>query len=142
MVGTKVGFAGLGAMGGALVLNALNAGFDLTVFDLREAATSESRSKGAHVAVSPRDLGESSDIIQLAVPDDLAVRAVVLGDDGILAGARRGSTILIHSTIHPKTATQLGEAAAARGVHVLDAQMTGGRAGAVDRTLLFMVGGD
>jgi 3-hydroxyisobutyrate dehydrogenase len=139
---TRVGFAGLGAMGSAMAANTLAAGFDLMVYDLSDEATHELAAKGAKVARSGRELGASSEIVELAVPDDAAVRAAVLSDDGILAGAQPGATIIIHSTIHPKTAHEVGARAKERGVHVLDCQMTGARTGALARNLLFMVGGD
>jgi 2-hydroxy-3-oxopropionate reductase len=139
---TAVGFAGLGAMGSAMAANTLAAGFDLTVYDLNPEATGELAAKGAKVAASGRELGETCEIVELAVPDDAAVIAAVLGDNGILAGARKGSTIVIHSTIHPRTAKRVGEEAAGKGVAVLDCQMTGARSGALARNLLFMVGGD
>jgi 3-hydroxyisobutyrate dehydrogenase len=132
-------------MGSALGANLLAAGFDLTVYDLRADAVAELVAKGARPAGSARELGEAAEIVELAVPDDAAVLAAVLGgdgEDGILAGARPGTTIVIHSTIHPRTAKAVGERAAERGVHVLDAQMTGARSGALARSLLFMVGGD
>jgi 3-hydroxyisobutyrate dehydrogenase-like beta-hydroxyacid dehydrogenase len=139
---TRVGFAGLGAMGSAMAANTLAAGFDLTVYDLDERATRELASEGAKVAHSGRELGAGSEIVELAVPDDAAVRAAIFSEDGILAGAPSGATIIIHSTIHPKTAIEVGERAKDRGVHVLDCQMTGARTGALARKLLFMVGGD
>ncbi len=139
---TAVGFVGLGAMGSAMAANALAAGFDLTVYDLNPEATRELATKGAKVAASGRELGERCEIVELAVPDDAAVIAAVLGENGILAGARTGATIVIHSTIHPRTAKRVGEEAAAKGVAVLDCQMTGARTGALARNLLFMVGGD
>jgi 2-hydroxy-3-oxopropionate reductase len=139
---TRVGFAGLGAMGSAMAANTLAAGFDLTVYDLRQEAIAELVAKGAKAARSGRELGEAAEIVELALPDDAAVRAAVLGDDGILAGAKSGATIVIHSTIHPDTAKLVVERAKARGVHVLDCQMTGARTGALARDLLFMVGGD
>jgi 2-hydroxy-3-oxopropionate reductase len=139
---TSVGFAGLGAMGSAMAANTLTAGFDLTVYDLRAEAMAELVAKGAKAARSGRELGESSEIVELALPDDAAVRAAVLGEYGILAGTKSGATIVIHSTIHPDTAKLVAERAKDRGVHVLDCQMTGARTGALARDLLFMVGGD
>jgi 3-hydroxyisobutyrate dehydrogenase len=129
-------------MGTPMAQNALAAGFDLTVFDPRAEATKELAERGAHVAASARELGSAAEVIQLAVPDDAAVKVAVLREDGILAGAKPGTTIVIHSTIHPSTAKEVGERAAAQGVDVLDAQMTGARTGAAARNLLFMVGGD
>jgi 3-hydroxyisobutyrate dehydrogenase-like beta-hydroxyacid dehydrogenase len=122
--------------------NALRAGFDLAVFDLREEAMRELAADGAKVTGSPRALAERSEIIQMAVPDDAAVLAATLGEDGLLAGARPDTIIAIHSTIHPRTAKEVGDQARARGIHVLDAQMTGARRGAESQSLLFMVGGD
>ncbi len=139
---TAVGFAGLGAMGSAMAANTLAAGFALTVYDLNPEATRELAAKGAKVAASGRELGETCEIVELAVPDDAAVIAAVLGENGILSGARKGATIVIHSTIHPRTAKRVGEEAAAKGVGVLDCQMTGARTGVLARNLLFMVGGD
>jgi len=139
---TRVGFAGLGTMGTPMASNALTAGFELTIYDPRPEATKELVDRGARAVASARELGESAEVIQLAVPDDAAVRAAVLAEDGILAGAKPGTTIVIHSTIHPRTAKEVGEQAAARGVAVLDAQMTGAQTGAKARSLLFMVGGD
>src|SRR5688500_18870642 len=95
VVATRVGFAGLGAMGSAMAANTLAAGFDLTVYDLDERATRELASEGAKIARSGRELGEGSEVVELAVPDDAAVRAAVLSDDGILAGAASGTTIVI-----------------------------------------------
>jgi 2-hydroxy-3-oxopropionate reductase len=125
-----------------MAANTLAAGFDLTVFDLREEAMAELVAKGAKAARSGRELGETAEIVELALPDDAAVRAAVLSDDGILAGTKSGATIVIHSTIHPSTAKLVAERAQERGVHVLDCQMTGARSGALARELLFMVGGD
>ncbi|HZT07697.1 MAG TPA: NAD(P)-dependent oxidoreductase [Chloroflexota bacterium] len=139
---TRVGFIGLGTMGTPMALNALAAGFELTVFDPRKEATEPLAARGAQVATSARELGVMADVIQLAVPDDAAVRAAVLGQDGLLAGAKPGTTVIIHSTIHPQTAKEVDARAATQGVHVLDAQMTGARTGAEARNLLFMVGGD
>lgn len=139
---TSVGFVGLGTMGTPMARNALRAGFDLTVFDLREEAMHELVAAGARAARSAREVATRAEIIQMAVPDDAAVLAAALGEDGILAGARPGTTIAIHSTIQPRTAVEVEARARERGVHVLDASMTGARRGAETQNLLFMVGGD
>lgn len=141
MTTLRVGFVGLGAMGRPMAENTLRAGHDLMVHDLRQAPEQELAAMGARVGSSGREVGAHGDVIQIAVPDDAQVEAAVLGEDGVLAGARPGAVIAIHSTIHPNTARRIGERAAQSGVHVLDAQMTGGQHGALDRALTFMVGG-
>jgi 3-hydroxyisobutyrate dehydrogenase-like beta-hydroxyacid dehydrogenase len=139
---TRVGFIGLGQMGKNLATNIQQAGFDLMVFDLRKEPLDELAKLGAKVAESPRDIADHSDIIALAVPDDKTVEDALVGEDGALDNARPGTLIAIHSTIHPKTAKKLAERGAARGVTLVDAQMSGGQEGAKAKTLCFMVGGD
>jgi 3-hydroxyisobutyrate dehydrogenase-like beta-hydroxyacid dehydrogenase len=139
---TTVGFVGLGTMGRAIAENDVRAGFDLTVYDLRDEPMRELEALGALRADSPRAVGAHADVVQLAVPDDAAVEAAVLGEDGVLAGAKAGTVIAIHSTIHWRTAQRIGEQARATGVEVLDAQMTGAQEGARTQSLTFMVGGD
>lgn len=139
---TKVGFIGLGTMGKPMATNILKAGFALTVYDLREEPVRELAMLGATPARSPREVAEQAEIIELAVPDDAAVEAAVLGTDGALSGAGEGSVIAVHSTIHPDTVRHIAELAKPKGVEVIDAQMSGGQAGAVAATLCFMVGGD
>ena len=139
---TRVGFVGLGTMGTPMASNALRAGFDLMVFDLEEASMHDLGSRGAKVASSAREVGAHSEVVELAVPDDAAVLAAVLGNDGVLAGAQPGTVIAIHSTIQPKTVHAVANSAKERGVDVLDVQMTGARQGAEGQKLLFMVGGD
>ncbi|HEY2989486.1 MAG TPA: NAD(P)-dependent oxidoreductase [Candidatus Binatia bacterium] len=138
----KVGFIGLGTMGSALAANALHAGFDLMVYDLREEPVNELVRLGAKAAGSAAEIGAHGEVIQTAVVDDAQTEAVALGANGILQRARPGSLIMIHSTIHPKTVRQIAAAAEAKGVGVVDAQMSGGQTGARARQLCFMVGGE
>jgi 3-hydroxyisobutyrate dehydrogenase-like beta-hydroxyacid dehydrogenase len=139
---TRVGFIGLGQMGKNIATNIQQAGFDLMVYDLREEPMAELGKLGAKIAESPRDIGEHSEIIALAVPDDRAVDAALAGGDGAFETAKAGTIVAIHSTIHPDTAKRLAEQAAGQGVTVIDAQMSGGQVGAKAKTLCFMVGGD
>lgn len=137
-----IGFIGLGTMGKPMATNLLRAGFDLTVYDVRPEPVAELAALGAKAASSSRELGEHAEIIELAVPDDKAVEAAVLAEDGALEGARPDSIIAIHSTVHPQTVKRVAERAGEKGVHVLDVQMSGGQEGASGRTLCFMAGGD
>lgn len=125
-----------------MAANIQKGGFDLAVYDLREEPVRELAALGARPARSCKELAEGAEIIELAVPDDAAVEAAVLGNDGALDGAREGSVIAVHSTIHPDTVRQIAELARPKGVEVIDAQMSGGQAGAAGATLCFMVGGD
>jgi 3-hydroxyisobutyrate dehydrogenase len=87
-------------------------------------------------------VAEAADVIGVCVPEDDHVRAVVSGPGGILEGAAPGTVIAVHSTILPETAEEVAEQAAAHGVAVLDACVTGGAARAAQKRLTYMVGGD
>jgi len=139
---TRVGFIGLGNIGKPMAVNVATAGFDLMVYDVREEPLTELAALGATVAHSPREIGAHGEIIELVVVDDAQVEAVTLGEGGVLSGAKPGSLIAIHSTVHPKTVRKIAELAKARGVDVIDAQVSGGERGAQAKTLCYMVGGD
>jgi len=137
----KVGFIGLGDIGEPMARNLCGA-YEVVVCDLRAEAVERLVDSGAKPAASPREVGERSDAVCVCVLDDASTRTVVAGPDGILSGARPGSIVAIHSTIHPETARELSAQAEPRGVQVIDAQMTGGRALAERKLLRFMVGGE
>jgi 2-hydroxy-3-oxopropionate reductase len=139
---TKIGYIGVGAIGRLLALNAIKAGFSLVVYDQRSEACDEFVRLGAEAAPSAKAVAESAEIVAIAVMNDAQVETVVLGKDGILDGARPGTTVLIHSTINPETAVKIGEIAKSKGVDVVDAPLSGGPEGATARTLLFMIGGE
>jgi 3-hydroxyisobutyrate dehydrogenase-like beta-hydroxyacid dehydrogenase len=138
----KVGFIGLGNMGKPLATNIVQAGFDLMVYDRREQPMKELAAVGAKTAASAAEVGKHGEVIGLAVVDDEQVEAVISGDGGILNGARPGTVIAVHSTIHPRTVRKLADIAKAKGIGVVDTQMSGGSAGAKNKTLCFMVGGE
>jgi 2-hydroxy-3-oxopropionate reductase len=138
----KIGFVGLGTMGKPIAMNIANAGFDLTVFDLRDDPCRELAALGAKVAASPRQIAENSDIVEIVVVDDDQTEEVVGGRDGLLDAARSGSVVAVHSTVLPQTVTRLAERCAARGVAMIDAPVSGGQQGARDKNLCYMVGGD
>lgn len=138
----RAGFIGLGNQGKPLAANLVAAGLETTVYDLADAPLAELAALGARAASSPRDVGTTSDVIGICVPEDEHVRAVLLGDDGVLAGAASGSIIAIHSSILPETATALAAEAAPRGIDVLDACVTGGAARAEQKQMTYLVGGD
>jgi 3-hydroxyisobutyrate dehydrogenase-like beta-hydroxyacid dehydrogenase len=139
---TRVGFIGLGNIGKPMAINVAQAGFDLMVYDLREEPLKELATLGAKVARSAREIGQHGEIIELVVVDDAQVEAVTLGEGGVLNGAKPGTVLAIHSTVHPKTIRKIAELAGAKGVGVIDAEVSGGERGAQAKTLCYMVGGD
>jgi 3-hydroxyisobutyrate dehydrogenase-like beta-hydroxyacid dehydrogenase len=140
----KIGFIGLGNMGEHMAVNIAKAGFDLTVYDVRPEPMQALQQLGAKVARSPQEVGEKCDIIQTIVVNDAQVEEVILGKDGggVLAGAKPGSVIVIHSTVHPKTCQRIAALARDKKVGVLDAAVSGAESGARAGTLSLMVGGD
>ena len=138
----RAGFVGLGSIGRPMARRLRGAGLATTVYDLVPSAIEELVAAGAAAASSPRAVAAASDVVGVCVRDDADVQAVVLGDDGLLAGAAAGSVIAIHSTILPRTVRELGATARARGVGLVDACVTGGPTGAEQGRLTYMVGGD
>jgi 3-hydroxyisobutyrate dehydrogenase len=133
------GFVGLGNIGRPMALRLADRPDGLWVCDVDATATAALESAGAKVAATPRELAEHARCISVMVRDDEQVRTVV---DGILAGAASGCVVLVHSTVHPDTITELVTRAAPHGVHVLDAPVSGGAPGAQQGRLAIMVGGD
>lgn len=138
----SVGYVGLGNMGKPIATNVVKAGFELTVFDIREEPLMDLAALDARVAGSPREVAAHSEMVELSLVDDAQVEAVSLGPDGLLSGAKPGMIIAIHSTIHPRTVKHVAEVARASGVRVVDATLSGGSSGARAHTLCYMVGGD
>jgi 3-hydroxyisobutyrate dehydrogenase len=137
----RAGFIGLGNIGQPMAERLVAAGIPTVVFDVAEAPLGALVAAGAARAASPRAVAEASDVVGVCVRDDAGVREVLTGSDGLLAGARAGSVIAIHSTVLPRTVVEMGTLAAARGVGLVDACITGGQAGARQGTLTYMVGG-
>jgi len=138
----KVGFIGLGEMGSPMAKNLLNKGFDLTVFDVRKEAVEELRELGARSSGSPQELAEASDVIISMVRDDAQTREIFHGNNGIWKGAKKGSIILLTSTIDPSHVRQLAAEGLEKRIKVLDTPVSGMRTGAEAGTLTVMVGGD
>ncbi len=138
----RVGFVGIGAMGGAMARRALVDGLEVAVFDLDQAACSALAGKGAEVVDSPRRLAERCDVVAIVVLNDEQVRSVVCGDDGLLAADQQALDILIHSTIHLPTLLEVEQRARARGFCLIDAGVSGHITGAERGQLAVMVGGD
>jgi len=138
----RVGFIGLGDMGGAMASNLAPKGFDARVYDLDPKPMQELAAAGAKPASSCREVGEHAEVLSVCVPADAHVEAVLLGEDGALAGMAAGSVVAIHSTVQPETIQRMAAAARERGVEVIDACVTGGRAPAMAGALTLLIGGE
>ncbi|MCB1738772.1 MAG: NAD(P)-dependent oxidoreductase [Gammaproteobacteria bacterium] len=138
----RIGFIGLGNMGGPMARNLLEAGFELTVLDLDAERVAALATRGARVASSPRELAEHSDVVCSVVMNDRQTREVMLGDDGVLAGAAAGTLVILHSTLSVATCQELGRLAAARGVDLIDAAVSGAAERSEQGSLTLMVGGE
>ena len=137
----RVGFIGLGNMGKPMARNLVKAGFVTTVLDLDPVPVAELVALGAAMANSPREVGERSDIICSVVMNDRQTLDVMLGGDGVLAGASAGALIILHSTIGVGTCEEVAEAAAAKGIAVIDAAVSGAEERSIAGTLSLMIGG-
>jgi 3-hydroxyisobutyrate dehydrogenase len=138
----RAGFVGLGNIGKPMAARLAPAGFETTIFDLDPEPVRELAEAGAKAAASPREVAAASDVVGVCVPEDAHVRAVLLGEEGLLAGAAPGLVVAVHSTILPATAIELQAACAERNATLLDACVTGGAARAAQGTLTYLVGGD
>jgi 3-hydroxyisobutyrate dehydrogenase len=138
----KVGFIGLGRIGKPMAVNILKAGFDLSVYDLRAEPVKELAELGAKAAHSLKEVAEEGNVIELAVVDDAQVEEALVGSDALVDGAAPGTVVVIHSTVLPDTVRRVAKIAAAKGVHVIDAPISGGETGARERSLCYMVGGE
>ena len=138
----KVGFIGLGTMGGSMAFNTIQGGHELVVHDIRRESATRHLEAGATWADSPREVAEVSDIVFTSLPGPTEVEAVFLGDDGILQGMSSGKVYFDLSTSTPNLIRRLHDTASGQGVQVLDAPVSGGPRGAESRNLAIWVGGD
>lgn len=139
---TRVGYIGLGDMGGAMAGNLAPKGFDACVYDLNPVVVEQVTDGGATAGASCREVGAHAEVLSVCVPADAHVEAVLLGEDGALDAMAKGSVVLIHSTVQPDTIEKMEAAAKARGIGLIDACVTGGRAAAEAGELTMLVGGD
>jgi 2-hydroxy-3-oxopropionate reductase len=139
---TKIGFIGLGIMGGPMASNLLTAGFEVVGFDLVPAALERLTADGGVVAASAAQAAAEADVVITMLPNHPQVETVALGAGGVLDSAKPGTLYIDMSSIRPETSRRLAEVGAERGIRVLDAPVSGGEKGAVDGVLSIMVGGD
>ncbi len=137
----KLGFIGVGNMGNPMANNLLKAGHTLQVHDVRPEAAANLLQDGAVWTESPEAAAYEAEAVYLSLPMPAHVEQVVLDADGVLAGMTKGKTIVDMSTNSPSVVQSLAEKCEARGVHFLDAPVSGGVRGARKGTLAIMVGG-
>jgi 3-hydroxyisobutyrate dehydrogenase len=135
-----VGVIGLGDMGGGIAHALVGAEVDVTVCDLREEATAPFR-EGARVAATPAALAAETDVVVVVVFSDAQVRAVLQGPDGVFAGARAGTVVVVVSTIPTASLLELRAAGAEHDVAVLDCGVSGGPDASAAGDLVCMIGG-
>ncbi len=138
---TKIGFIGLGIMGKPMSKNLLKAGYELVVFNRSKSSVDEVVAAGAEPASSPCEVAEKTKIIITMLPNSPDVQKVVLGENGVIEGAQKGSILIDMSSISPHVARDIAGKLSAKGVSMLDAPVSGGEPGAIQGTLAIMVGG-
>jgi 3-hydroxyisobutyrate dehydrogenase len=138
----RIGFIGLGNMGLPMVRNLLKAGHEVIAFDVVARALDAAVTAGARAARSAADATAAAELVMTMLPEGRHVREVYLGAGGVIAAAAEGVLLIDCSTIDVASARAVWQAAADRGLEMIDAPVSGGVAGAVNATLTFMVGGE
>jgi 2-hydroxy-3-oxopropionate reductase len=136
-----IGYIGLGLMGKSIARNLLKAGFPLVVHNRSRGAVAELVAEGAAEAFTPAEVAARTEVVFTNLPDTPDVEAVALGQGGVIEAARPGLIFVDNSTIQPAAARRIAAALGEKGVHCLDAPVSGGDIGARQGTLTIMVGG-
>jgi 3-hydroxyisobutyrate dehydrogenase len=139
---TRLGWIGTGVMGVSMCGHLIARGFSATVYNRTKAKAQPLFDKGAKWADSPKAVAESSDVVFSIVGFPADVREVILGDQGALAGSRAGMVLVDMTTSDPSLAVEIAERASAKGVHSVDAPVSGGDIGAREARLSIMIGGE
>ncbi len=137
----QIGFVGLGIMGKPMARNLMNAGYELTVYDIVGEAVEELATEGAKAASSSSEVAANTGKIITMLPDSADSERAILGPGGVLEGAKAGSVVIDMSSIAPSMSQKIFAACAEKGVEMLDAPVSGGEPGAIAGTLAIMVGG-
>jgi 3-hydroxyisobutyrate dehydrogenase len=138
----RLAFIGLGIMGKPMAGHLLAAGYELTIHTRSKAKADELIAKGAKSADTPAAAAAGADVVLICVTDTPDVKAVLLGEHGVIHSARPGMIVIDHSTISPDETKKFAAELAGHGTHLLDAPVSGGDVGARNATLSIMVGGD
>jgi 3-hydroxyisobutyrate dehydrogenase-like beta-hydroxyacid dehydrogenase len=134
----RIGIVGVGDMGIGIASNLLKNGYELTGFDLREDRRERLEAAGGSAVTSAKAVAESSDVIFVMVLSGSQLYAAVAGQDGLLAGAKEGSTIIVTATVKPSEVRSIAPPAREKGVHLIDTPVSGGKSGADNGTLTLM----
>ncbi|AKG33694.1 NAD(P)-dependent oxidoreductase [Paenibacillus durus] len=137
----QIGFIGLGTMGAPMVSNLLRAGFQVTVYNRTASKCDPLVKEGATAAATKQAASEGKDVIITMVSNDDSIREIFYGPEGILEALKPGAVVIDSSTISPGLVKEIAAAVESKGGHFLDAPVTGSKPGAVEGTLVFMVGG-
>lgn len=141
----KIAFIGLGNMGGPMAMNLLKAGHTLSAFDLSAEACKKFGAEGLPIAKSAAETVADAEVVISMLPASAHVEGLFLGGvgkPGLLDSIRAGTLVIDSSTIAAATSRKVAEAAAAKGIAMIDAPVSGGTGGAIAGTLTFMVGGE
>ena len=138
----KTGFIGLGIMGKPMSKNLLKAGYELVVLDRNQSAVDEIVALGAKSAATPKEVAQQVEAIITMLPNSPHVKEVVLGENGVIEGAKEGLVVIDMSSIAPLVSREIYEALKEKGVKMIDAPVSGGEPKAIDGTMSVMVGGD
>lgn len=142
MKSNKIGFIGTGVMGASIVMHLLNAGHDVTIYTRTKSKAADLIAAGAKWAETPAQASKEQDIIFTMVGYPKDVEEVYIGENGIFSAAKQGAIVIDMTTSEPTLAKKLYHEASERGLHSLDAPVSGGDIGAKNGTLSLMVGGD
>jgi 2-hydroxy-3-oxopropionate reductase len=138
----KIGFIGLGIMGKPMVRNLIKAGFKPVVYDISKEAVKDVVASGASEGLSSKDVASRSEVIITMLPNSPHVKEAILGDEGVIEGAKPGSLVIDMSSIAPLTAREVYGKLKEKGIAMLDAPVSGGEPKAIEGTLAIMVGGE
>ncbi len=138
----KIGFIGLGIMGKPMAKNLIKAGHELYVNDRNESAVAELVELGATEVANGKEAAEVGELVISMLPNSPHVKAVALGEGGIIEGAHEGLIYVDMSSIAPLVSREVHDALAEKGIQMLDAPVSGGEPKAIDGTMSVMVGGD
>ena len=138
----QVGFIGLGTMGASMASNLQSAGYKLVVHDVRQQSATPHLKAGAQWAASPKAVAEACEVVLTSLPGPVEFEAVAVGKDGLIEGLKKGSALFDLTTNAPTLVRKIHAIYAERGLHMLDAPVSGGPQGAKSGRLAIWVGGD
>jgi 3-hydroxyisobutyrate dehydrogenase len=139
---TQIGWIGTGVMGSSMCGHLVAAGYRASVYNRSADKAKPLVDKGARLLASPKAVAEASDVVFTIVGYPKDVREITLGENGTLAGARAGAILVDMTTSEPALAVEIDQAARAKGMHSVDAPVSGGDVGAREARLSIMVGGE